>query len=57
MITKISREISARDIQRGDIIAEVKGSTLYKAAIMEKQRKVEGTLAEKTRGRSKYLST
>ena len=50
VITKDSREISARDIQRGDIIiAEVKGNTLYKAAIMEKQRKVEGTLAEKKR--------
>lgn len=50
VITKDNKEISASNVKRGDIIiAEVKGSTLYKAAIMEKQRKVEGSLAEKKR--------
>ncbi|HHW67534.1 MAG TPA: S-layer homology domain-containing protein [Epulopiscium sp.] len=48
VITKDNKEVALSKIQKGDIIiAEVRGSTLYKAAIMEKQRKVEGTLAEK----------
>lgn len=50
VITKDSKEIALSDIQRGDIIiSEVKGEILYKAAIMEKQREVEGNLIEKKR--------
>ncbi|WP_058486931.1 S-layer homology domain-containing protein [Defluviitalea phaphyphila] len=49
VITKDNEKISFTDINTGDvIISEVKGYTIYKATIMEKNRKEKGTLLEKT---------